>query len=85
MMRLRGWMIRMRGARPFRDALGVVLLAVTALLYAVERHRAEALEGPGPVEAGVVAEPREAPDLPVTPTARPAGEATPLKEIHSRC
>lgn len=38
------WMIRIRGARPVRDVLGVLLLVVTALLYVAERPGADAAE-----------------------------------------
>lgn len=45
------WRIRIRGARPVRDVLGVLLVVVTALLYVAERPgvgAAEALAEKGP-------------------------------------
>lgn len=63
--------------RLLRDVLGVVLVAVTALLYAAERPRADAAEAPAESETAVVVESMQDSDFLPTPAAFETGTVAP--------
>lgn len=84
MMTMGSWMRRIREARPIRDVLGVVLLAATALLYAAERHRAEAAESAGQIESAVVVETTEDVDVAPAGVVLETTQAPSKKETNGR-
>ena len=78
------WRNRIREARPIRDVLGMVLLAATALLYAAERHRAEAAERAVEAGAAVVVDVREGVELLPVDTVLQGATAASDSPAHGR-
>ena len=85
MMTMGTWMTRIRDARPLRDALGVILLAVTAILYTAEHQRARAMEGGEGSQPAVVVEPSEAPDRPAKAVTREGSPPGVVLATDRRC
>ncbi len=78
------WRIRIRGARPVRDVLGVLLVVVTALLYLAERPGADAAEASTERGTAVVLESTHDCDLLPTPAVFETATTVPTLRTGSR-